>query len=218
MSDMNFIPSYRIMAGRRRALIRRWATASVVWAIVLVTLYAVAYATWGGGRVAIAGEQRRVAARVQESSQAIKVLQHELTATNLLLRSSQIVESQPDWSLLLALLPRALSGDVVLKRCEVRAVPPVSLPPAASGGAGAAQTASSRAAPAATAAEPTFILKISGCGRSMPAVLQFVQELERMGLFDQVRLVHTNPEVVQTLSVTGFQVECSLSGSQEIAR
>jgi len=251
MTDMNFIPSYRIVAAERRARIRRWAAASVGWAILLAALYACACALWGGGRVALADAEKRVAARIQESSQAIKVIQRELAAQNLLLRSSQVVENQPDWSLMLALLPRALSGDVVLKRCELRPDRPASPPsrpspsaassrpaptpeaPGTAGGlpgppapsaarspgnaGGLLAAALGDAAPAAEA-EAAYLLRVAGCGKSTPAVLQFVQELERTGLFNQVRLVHTNPEVMQSLGVTGFQVECSLSASQEGTR
>jgi hypothetical protein len=181
---------------------------------------------WGGGRVALAGEQKKVAARILESSQAIKILQHELAAQNILLKSGQVVENQPDWSVILALLPRALSGDVVLRRCELRADRPTSAPASAAAPAASA-TPTTRPAPApvdavaalrdATQAEvrETFLLKVAGCGKSMAAVLQFVQELERTGLFDQVRLIRTSPEALQGLTLTGFQVECSLSGKDE---
>jgi hypothetical protein len=223
MSDMNFIPSYRMAARGRRARIRRWATASVVWAIVLVMLYAGAYALWGGGRKAMAGEQKKIAARIQESSQAIRLLQHELATQNLQLRSSQIVENQPDWSLLLAVLPRTLSGDVVLKRCDLRAdptfTPPASAAAPAASRPGAAQPSQEprAAGPDAAPAEvqAPFLLKVAGYGKTMSAVLQFVQELERTGLFDRVRLVQTTPEAVQSLPVSGFQVECVLGGKEE---
>jgi hypothetical protein len=237
MADMNFIPSHRMAARDRRARIRRWATASVVWAMVLVTLYAGAYALWGGGRKAMAGEQRRVAARILETSQAIRMIQHELASQNLLLRSGQIVENQPDWSILLAVLPRTLSGDVVLKRCELRADPTFTPPPVASPAAapaaapaparpGSAQpaqesrpagpadeaTAAARDATSSAEVQTPFLLKVAGYGKTMPAVLQFVQELERTGLFDHVRLVQTSPEVVQSTVVSAFLVECTLGG------
>jgi hypothetical protein len=215
MNDMNFIPSYRLTARRRRARIRRWTTACVAWAIFLVTLYGGAYTLWGGGRTALAGDKKDVAVRIRESSQAIRILQHELAVQNLLLRNGQIVENQPDWSLLLAVLPQTLSGDVVLRRCELRADRPSAAPAAAP--APSSPAAAQSAAPGAET-PTTYLLKVAGCGKTMPAVLQFVQELERTGLFDQVRLVETSPEAMQTLTVTGFQVECSLGGKEEGAR
>jgi len=210
MRSVNFIPARRLAARSRRRRRNRWAVTMSVYALMLVGVYGGAYALWGGGHVALADEERRTTLRIEQSKRDIHTLQEELTAGEATLKANRALTDQPDWSILLALVARDLNDEVVLTRCELK------------GGASAAPTATAAtpmpttaSAPAAVpAASPegarpeVFVLDVTGYGKTMMAVSQFVLAMERTGLFDEVRLVKTNREPFLTTSAVAFQITC----------
>ena len=200
MSGRNLIPAYRRAAKARGRRLRGWLIAGAAYAAVLLGAYAVCRMTWGGNRTALAAEREKIDTRMQQVSRAIRAMQRDLEVQNQTLSALHAIEDQPDWSLLLALLPARLTDDVFLRRCEIRPAGPA---PAAASADGRAE------------AGEAYLLKISGYGRTMADVLGFVQALEGMGLFDQVRLVHTSSEPLLTGAAINFQVECVMNGSGE---
>ena len=196
MKPFNFIPAHRVEAKRRHRRIRRWTAVSAAYLAVLLAAYAGLYALCGGGRTALADEQAKTDSRIKLCKQTIQSVQQELAAKEQRLKANQTVEKQPAWSLLLALLPASLGSEVFLTRCELR--PDLPAPAAA--------------ATATTPGTGLFVLKMSGYGRSMQPVLQLARELERMELFDHVKLVKTTTEPLGTGTATAFQFECSLGG------
>jgi hypothetical protein len=167
------------------------------YAAILLGGYVMCRVTWGGNQTAVAREREQVETRMQQVTRTIRSMQHDLDTQNELLRATLEIGDQPDWSLLLALLPSRLTEDVFLRRCEIRPAGPDTIgAPAASVEAGEA-----------------YVLKISGYGRTMTDVLGFVQSLEGVGLFDQVRLVHTSSEPLLSGAAINFQVECVMAAS-----
>ena len=196
MSGRNLIPAYRRAAKARGRRLRGWLIAGAAYAAILLGAYAVCRMTWGGNRMRLALEREKIDTRMQQVSRTIRAMQRDLESQNQTLSALHAIEDQPDWSLLLALLPARLTDDVFLRRCEIRPVGPVP-------------------ADARAAAGEAYLLKISGYGRTMADVLAFVQALEGMGLFDQVRLVHTSSEPLLAGAAISFQVECAMNGSSE---
>jgi Tfp pilus assembly protein PilN len=201
MRSANLIPAYRLAARQRHRRIRVWMSAGIAYLLVLLGIYAACYGLWGHGLGTVTGDQETTSARMQEVSRRIRAAQSELEALDQRLKAGQAVENQPDWSVLLAVLPESTRGDIVLTQCEL-------MPdrPAATAAVPSATNNSSRDAAAA------YSLRIAGFGQTIAAVLRFAQELERMGLFDQVRLVRTNGEPFLSGTATRFQIECTLGG------
>jgi hypothetical protein len=202
MNGRNLIPAYRRAAKARGRRLRAWFVLGAAYAAIVLGGYVVAHMTWGGNQAALAREREKIDTRMQQVTRTVRSMQHDLDAQNELLRATLAIGDQPDWSLLLALLPSRLTDDVFLRRCEIRPAGPET-----GGATGAATTTAS--------AEPgdAYVLKISGYGRTMTDVLGFVQALEGVGLFDQVRLVRTNSEPLLAGTAIGFQLECLMTAS-----
>jgi hypothetical protein len=193
MNNVNFIPSYRRAAEQRRRRLTQWIILGIAYGVFLATAIASGYAVWGGGGAALAEELENIRTQMKVTNSEIAAMRGELEAKGKTLRAEQIVVSQPDWSLLLALLARSLSDGAVLTQCDLKPEVP----------AGAA-TVAAQPVPA------SFSLRLSGYGKALSPVLQFAQELERAGLFDQIRLVKTDPEPFMSGTAIRFQMECTM--------
>jgi hypothetical protein len=193
MKSRNLIPAYRLTARARGRRLRAWILGGSVYAALLIGVYLGSRATWGGNREALAAEREKIDVRMQQTSRTVRSLQHELDTVNLQLHATQAIEDQPDWSLLLAMLPARLTDDVFLRRCEIK-------PVVAEGAATAGRT------------DSAYVLRLAGYGRTMTSVLAFVQGLESIGLFDQVRLTRTNSEPLLAGTAISFQAECVMGG------
>lgn len=201
MSSANLIPAYRLAARQRHCRIRVWMSAGIAYLLVVLGVYAACYGLWGRGLSTVTGEQETTTARMQEVSRRIRAAHGELEALNQKLEAIQAVESQPDWSMLLAVLPESTRGDIVLTQCEL-----APDRPAATAAVPSAPNNVPRDAAAA------YSLRIAGFGQTIAAVLRLARELEQMGLFDHVRLVRTNGEPFLSGTATRFQIECTLGG------
>jgi hypothetical protein len=217
MKNTNFIPLYRIVARQRRNRVRWWITAIAISLVLELGGIVCGYGIWRGGRMVLAGELTKTATTLASADRAIRMLQSELAAQQATLKVSQDVQSQPDWSVLLALLARSLGDGAVLRRCELKPVPAAAAqkPGTGNGEQGTGKDASgSLLLGDATA----FALKINGCGRTVADVLKFAEGLERAGLFDQIRLVKTDTQPLLAGTAVGFEMECSLTGTRENAK
>ncbi|MCX5674134.1 MAG: hypothetical protein NTX87_03925 [Planctomycetota bacterium] len=207
MKSINFIPSYRIAARQRRNRVRWWITAIAISLVLELGGIVCGYGIWCGGRMVLAGELTKTTTTIGSADRAIRMLQSELAAQEATLKASQDVQSQPDWSVLLALLARSLGDGAVLRRCELKPVQPAAV---------TSQVSAVSPAPAVPLGDATaFALKISGCGRTVADVLKFAEGLERAGLFDQIRLVKTDTQPLLAGTAVGFEMECSLTGKRE---
>ncbi|MBM4018484.1 MAG: hypothetical protein FJ288_09195 [Planctomycetes bacterium] len=206
MTSTNFIPSYRIAARQRRVRLKWWVTVIAASLVLELAGIVCGYGLWCSGQIVLANEQAKTAATIQSADRAIRMLQSELAAQEATLKASQAIRSQPDWSVLLALLAGNLGDGAVLKRCELK--------PLRAGAAGPV-TAAASAAPAAAEA---YSLKITGYGQTVADVLQFAQGLENAALFDQIRLVKTDPEPLLAGTAIAFELECSLGAKPETGK
>ena len=197
MQSVNFIPARRLHARGQRRRLRRWSCGCAVYAAALLGAYVLCCALYGGNRSAQAQDLNETKEQVQRTKQAICDTQGELSAAELRLRANNAVGDQPDWSLLLMLLSRSLTEEVVLRQCELGAA-------ASSKAPGAWRAGANRPA---EGGGPN-LLSIEGYGRTQPDVSQFVLHLERLGLFDHVKLIKTSRQPFLTDSAVAFRVEC----------
>lgn len=200
MKSVNFIPAHRLHERQRRRRLGRWGAAWAAYVVVLLGAYVCCCALYGGGS-AHADELASTGARIQQSVRSIDEAHRELSAAKATLKANQAVGNPPDWSLLLGLLARSLSDEVVLRRCVLAPgwrAPASSTPPPGSG---------------RPADHPgLFLLAVTGYGRTQAAVSEFVLHLEQAGLFDQVKLVKTSREMFLSSNAIAFRLECSLAG------
>jgi hypothetical protein len=200
MKSVNFLPAYRVVARQRRRRMRRWAATIAVSLVLELAGIACGYGLWCGGQIVLSKEEDHAAATIQSADRAIRMLQGELATQEATLKANQILEGQPDWSRLLALIARSLGDGVIIRRCELKPAPRE----------GPVTTASAQAKEA-----DAYVLKVNGIGRAVADVLQFAGELERSGIFDQIRLIKTDVEPFLSGTATSYEMECSLGGRTE---
>jgi hypothetical protein len=214
MNSVNLIPAPRLATQKRRVHLRRCAAVCCAWALASAVAAGAAHAMWRQADDPQAEERlSTVADDVERTERAISTAKMQLAAAQSTLRANEAIASQPDWSILLAVLARGIGDDVVLRNCHVHPV-----------GAAAGRRADSRrtptapAAPAAgaaataTAAEDStpFVLEANGIARTLAGAHRFVRDLERTGLFARVTLLDTTREPFLTEGAIAFRLECSL--------
>ena len=200
---MNFVPASRLCAQRRGRRLRLWTVGGLVYVAVLVAVYLFALSLWGADPRTYAYELDKTRTNIQRAEQTILATRQQLDKAELMLQAHQAAGNHPDWSLLLTMLADSLNDEVVLKQCELKSVPS----PAGSASAGAGQ-----ATPSGAGRPAPYLLRLAGYGRTHAAVSQFVLQLEKIGLFDQVKLTRTVREPFMSDSAILFQVECPLGG------
>jgi len=203
----NLLPAVRRAALARRRRIQRWCWLGGIYAVIagLAALLCLASLAMGGRPeldAALSEAARRVDhldRQVQRERQALAVLREKLQA-------NQAVVRQPDWSVLLTLIAEPLGPDVVLSRGNLRFTEPPPKPTVANPGQAGATEATGPPPPA------RFHLNLDGHGTSQDAVSRYALDLERIGLFDRVRLIETSRVQFLGREAVGFQIECEMVG------
>jgi hypothetical protein len=193
MSCVNLVPAF--LRQRRRLRLRRQAWTGVV--VAYTTALIVLYGTWRlavvTSPVNLASDVTRIEAEINEKTADVQHLRGQLAEDRSAIRVSSSMASQPDWGILLALLAKTRSADIVLKRCDLSAP-------------GELLSADAKVAPAAS------VLRIAGIGTNQAAVTHFALRLEQTGLFESIEPV-SNRETFDHGEVVGFRFECRLANA-----
>ena len=216
MKSVNLIPAPRLAARQRRLHLRRCAAVCCAWAVGAATVAGASHALWRQTDDPQADQRlSAVNDEIERTERAIAGAKIHLAAAQSTLRANEAIASQPDWSILLAVLAREVGDDVVLRSCRVHpvgvnagsraearrtpAIPATSTPPAAA------------PTPPPAGEEPvTFVLESSGIARTLPSAHRFVRDLERTGLFARVTLLDSTRESFLSENAVAFRIECSL--------
>jgi hypothetical protein len=143
--------------------------------------------------------ERAARTRIDTTRGTTREVEAVLAERELTLEAKRAVANHPDWSILMMLVARELGEDIVLSHCVLA---PQGDPP----GPG-------------TARRPTpYLWQMAGYGRTIGAASRFALALERMGLFDHVRLVKTNRQKFLEATAYAFQIECVLGAEGGTAR
>lgn len=213
MFTVNLIPMRRREQRKLRARRNAWIIAACGYVIILGAGYGVWHAVWGAGDRDLSRQLTLVNGDTDEASKALARLRAELSDAKLALQVNETIASQPDWSVLLALLAKLRGDEIVLNHCAMvssvekmaAADKPVEKPPAKP------QTESVPVLPALGLEVPNHIVvSVRGYGRSQAAVQQFVLRLEQCGLFDTVAMLGTTREGFASVDAVAFRLECSL--------
>jgi hypothetical protein len=190
MQTVNLIPACRRDAKRRRQRVRQCMAIFVLYAIVS----SAAAGTWrwslGGDDPSIEQHLATASADIDRASTALTFTNSQLSAARSQIASNRQILSQPDWSLLLALLSKETGGNIVLRSFELKA---------------ADAPAGDKAPPA-----PRLTLRLSGFGRTNQAVAEFGLRLEETHLFSRVTLVESSRETFLAGDAFSFHLECPL--------
>ena len=162
---------------------------------MLLAACGLSYAIWGGDQAAVAAQSERAARQVEEGQRIITKLQPELSEAQARLDMITAIDEQPDWSILLRLLAKESTDQIVLSQCRLDRQ----------------SDAKSAVVKAATAQTASHLVTVTGFGRSQAAVSHFVLRLEEAKIFDQVSLIKTSREPFATGDAFAFRIECSLS-------
>ncbi len=111
MMQANLIPIPRRMARQRHHRIRRWVSICSVYCALLVAAYGTLQAMWGRGDQIIEHDVSRLMQEIAQTDQEMKTVAPKLQEARLTLAASMAVGSQPNWSILLALLAREMKED-----------------------------------------------------------------------------------------------------------
>lgn len=216
MKAINLIPAYHLLARRRRARIRVWASICGVYGLLILGTIGAFHVVYGKSGRVVAGELARVVRELDQDSKTMASLQPELAELQLQLEASRAVAVQPDWSVLMALMGRLKGEATVLSRATLTPIQPLNEPKpvvktgAKSGGPTVATVLSKKPEPAARKSL-NFKIELTGLGRSQSDVSQYVLRLEETGLFQRVKLVETTLGKFNDAQVVSFRVECLMS-------
>jgi hypothetical protein len=162
---------------------------------------------------------------IERTERAIAGAKIRLAAAQSTLRANEAIASQPDWSILLAVLARGIGDDVVLRSCHVHpagtnggradgrravAVAPAAAPAPATPASAAGAGAGAGAIVIAAEEPPPFVLEASGVARTLASAHRFVNDLEKTGLFARVSLLDTTRDSAISDGAIAFRIECSL--------
>lgn len=196
--SINLVPRSRQLLKRRRRRKQMWAT--VIGSYALLVLAGVM-----GSRVlhvfdsrALAYHIKAVESQITKAELDTKAMRTQLKQVRDTWATANVVNSQPDWSYLLALLASAAADDVVVRQCDI-----------SSASAGEGQPFDR----ATTLNETTWRLNLSGRSRSLGDISRFVLSLEQLEIFTQVRLLETRREPApgdHTSDSYAFLIDCTM--------
>lgn len=204
MNDVNLIPADRLASKRRMARLRTWAVMCGAYLTLLAAALLCAHAICRGDGVVVE-ELNSTEQRVQRYNAVIIELREELAKTTTALEMSRAISNQPDWSKLLVLLGDQLGEEVVLNNCQL-----VAVNEDGKNETGHLQESSSFLAASTSLAERRHKLEISGFGKTQSSVSRFVLRLEKIGIFDSVRLINSYRQPFLNGQAVAFGVECSI--------
>jgi Tfp pilus assembly protein PilN len=204
MNDVNLIPAARLASKRRMARLRIWAVICGAY-LTLLTVVLLCTHTVCRGNGAVAKELKSAEQRVQRYNAMIIGLREELAKTRMALEMSRAISSQPDWSKLLTLLSDQLGEEVVLNNCQL-----VVTDKDGKEAPGHLQKSFSASGAGTPLAERRHKLELSGFGRTQSSVSRFVLRLEKIGVFDSVRLINSYRQPFLNDQAVAFSVQCTI--------
>jgi Tfp pilus assembly protein PilN len=199
VTDANLVPMTRRQARRVRRSIRAWSLAGGGYAGVLALALAIGAALVDSDAAPL--ERRLTEARAAADAARAERdrLSAQAEAARRRLEAARAVSRQPDWSILLAMLPACLGEDAALRRVTLKRD---AAPPAPGGG---------KDAPPPAPAARGYTLQLAGAARSQSAPNSIVLALEQTGIFDRVKLVETRREASGASDLVAFDIECVLA-------
>ena len=209
---VNLIPAPRREAKACRAHVRTLAGVLTVYTVLMLGFYATCYALSDSDTEATFHEMREIADSAKQSNTESRLLRGTIAEARQELAAAHAVARHPDWSLLLAVLADTVTDHVVLDRCVLS---PVDVEEADTfedneDPSGVSEEDKARRALAARL-KRGYRLELSGRAKTQAAVSKFVLRLEKVRLFDSVKMIKTSRQSSGDSQAVAFEIECSLS-------
>lgn len=217
---VNLIPAPRREARARRAHLRLLTVVLTAYGVLVAAGYVACYALSDEETEAAFREMHEVAARAKDSDQEIRSLHTTITETQRELAAARAVARHPDWSLLLTLMADSVPDEVVLRRCvlaPVRREDRGDGDPQDDGTDSSEKGSQDSQAILMESLNRSYRLQVGGFAMTQGAVSHFVLRLEKIGLFDQVKLIKTNRQLFLNGQAVAFELECVLRGRRRTA-
>ncbi len=139
----------------------------------------------------LSAESRKIAVEINQSNRFIQSLNHELSTARKKLQTVQQIGPQPDWGKMLALLSKKTSDQIVLNNCSLDRPSGGDDHPSAGD-------------------DTPLVLQLGGFAKVQSDVSTYVLSLEKLGLFEKVKLVKTSRETYLGQEAVSFRIECVL--------
>ena len=203
MNDVNFIPAERLAAKRRKARLYVWAAICGTYIVLLVIGSLGAHVLCPGRDVGLAEQLAAADSQIRQDNAAMLELRRTLAKTTAAMETTRAIHEQPDWSRLLAGLTHELGPELVLSRCQLVVMGedgrPLTEP----------WSEALLAKPLRTlVTKQRHQLVLRGFGQTQESVSQFALGLERIGLFERVRLISSSRQTFLSGQAVAFTVEC----------
>ena len=203
MSDVNLIPPQRVLQKRRKARLGLWTVVCGVYLAGVSFALSLAFYVWGGSNGDRAAELRSTTDRIKQYSASIMETRKDLAQSRLKLRTAKTVGRQPDWSTLLQVVAETLGDDIVLDQCRLTTLDREEKD--------LAKLVSEAATPPSDGdilADRRYALRLSGFSQNQSSVSLFVLRLERLCVFESVRLEKSRSQAFLSGLASAFSVEC----------
>ena len=200
MNGVNLIPGKRREAKAQKTRLRKWILALASYLTVLLAGYFLLDHYALGNTLALRSQSKKAVTELGRSRQLTTALNQELAQTGKKLQTAQEIGGQPDWGAMLAILAQNTSDNVVLNSCQMDRVQGADNTPKP----GDAKTGSG---------ELPVVLDLGGFAKAQSDVSGYVLRLEKLGLFEKVKLVKTSRESYLAQEAVSFRLECTLQGS-----
>lgn len=210
MIETNLIPADRRASRRRKVHLRVWIVACLSCALLLAVGYGICNAAWNTDDSRFRDDLAEAADKIAVSRQRANGIRRDLVKVRGNLRANRAVGDQPDWSVLLAVLAINRSDDIVLSEYRLDSVKDAD----ESGRAHADET-SGTSSGTLSLESGRFVLKVTGFGRTQPAVSRFLLRLESVGLFDKVTLKKGTRQAFMQGEAVAFELECLLGNRDD---
>ena len=209
ISGINLIPSYRILAARRRLRLQQWLSISLVYCIVVVVVAAGLMRSLGQDDVELYDQLTMLDEQGTRVAEEVEQGHIRLQETKLVLAANQAVSRPPDWSPLMIMLADVQGDDIVMSQWTLQPLNrdtdlarPRTLDPSAADDKPLAQTSQYR-------------LDLKGFGRTQGGVSHFVLRLEQVPLFDHVSVQQIRRETFMSGRAVNFEVACMIGGAEQ---
>jgi Tfp pilus assembly protein PilN len=200
MNGVNLIPAKRREAKAQKVRLRKWTLTLAAYLVVLLAGYFLLDRYALGNTQALRSQSKKAITELGRSRQLTQALNHELGQTGKKLQTAQEISGQPDWGTMLAILAQNTTENLVLNSCRMDRAQPVDNAPKA----GDAKTGP---------VELPVVLELGGFAKAQSDVSGYVLRLEKLGLFEKVKLVKTNRELYLNQEAVSFQLQCTLQGT-----
>jgi Tfp pilus assembly protein PilN len=208
MIQVNLIPNDRLRATRRHECRRMWTMIGVAYLSLLLPIGGAVHVLSSGSTREMDAELAQLTSEISEAEESSAILRAELDDTSRLLHANRLVGVRADWGALLALLPKTMGDEIVLRELRLRTAEGHS--PRTGRRSGTRSIHDGEAL-----GDRQITLRMGGIGRSQNAVTQFVLRLEGLQLFRQVKLADTRREPLFEDDSVAFRIECVLNTETE---